>query len=286
MEAWTEGIRERARALLTKIDAVGGAVAGDRARFSGPARSRRRRTVSRRASTAVSASWSGSTRSPPTPTRATSRCASTLRLESEQVARVRAVRAGRDDAGSQNAHLPRCRPPPPGRRTCCRRSRSRWRRTRRWARSVRRCARSGAVTSRPDLGVRRKDLEIVRFRTAAGGVTGMRSGPCPMQTPACSCSAGEGNVPVFPILIAIAVVVAVGVCLCLVVVVRSRRDDEGERFRHVADLTSAWSRERPAAQPTTGDHRRLPTQRNPSTVADRRCGLRRCLGAVAQITAS
>ncbi len=46
-----------------------------------------------------------------------------------------------------------------------------------------------------------------------------------------------------PVIIAIAVVAAVVVVLCLVMVIRSRHDDEGERFRHVADLTSAWSRE-------------------------------------------
>jgi hypothetical protein len=62
-------------------------------------------------------------------------------------------------------------------------------------------------------------------------------------------------VPVLPLLLAIAVVAAIGICLCLVVILRSRRDDEGERFRHVANLTSAWSRqsgstERPPAQPS------------------------------------
>ena len=82
-----------------------------------------------------------------------------------------------------------------------------------------------------------------------------------------SCSAGEGNVPVFPILIAIAVVVAVGVCLCLVVVVRSRRDDEGERFRHVADLTSALE-SRAARCPT--DHRAPPTTANATESVDSR----------------
>jgi hypothetical protein len=55
---------------------------------------------------------------------------------------------------------------------------------------------------------------------------------------------------VTPIIIAIAVVAAVVVVLCVVMVVRSRHDDEGERFRHVADLTSAWSREtQPVQQP-------------------------------------
>jgi hypothetical protein len=55
---------------------------------------------------------------------------------------------------------------------------------------------------------------------------------------------------VTPIIIAIAVVAAVVVVLCVVMVIRSRYDDEGERFRHVADLTSAWSREtHPMQQP-------------------------------------
>jgi hypothetical protein len=45
------------------------------------------------------------------------------------------------------------------------------------------------------------------------------------------------------VVVAIAVVVAIVVLLCIVIVARSRRDDEGERFRHVADLTSRWSRE-------------------------------------------
>ena len=40
---------------------------------------------------------------------------------------------------------------------------------------------------------------------------------------------------------AVAAVIIVGVCLVLVS--RSRRDDEGERFRRVADLTSRWSRQ-------------------------------------------
>jgi hypothetical protein len=48
-------------------------------------------------------------------------------------------------------------------------------------------------------------------------------------------------------IVAIAVVAVIVICLCVVVVVRTRRADEGERFRHVANLTSAWSRERPAA---------------------------------------
>ena len=63
--------------------------------------------------------------------------------------------------------------------------------------------------------------------------------------------APEGNAAVLPILLVIAVVAAIAICLCLVVIVRSRRDDEGERFRHVANLTSAWSRERPAALPAS-----------------------------------
>jgi hypothetical protein len=51
------------------------------------------------------------------------------------------------------------------------------------------------------------------------------------------------------ILLAIAVVAAVAVCLCVIVILRARRHDEGERFRHVASLTSAWSRDRPGVEP-------------------------------------
>jgi hypothetical protein len=55
---------------------------------------------------------------------------------------------------------------------------------------------------------------------------------------------------------AVAAVIIVGVCLVLVS--RSRRDDEGERFRRVADLTSRWSRQvqvgdRPAALGTPAE---------------------------------
>jgi hypothetical protein len=56
-------------------------------------------------------------------------------------------------------------------------------------------------------------------------------------------SADERTSTVTPVVVAIAVVVAVVVVLCIVIVARSRQDDEGERFRHVADLTSRWSRE-------------------------------------------
>jgi hypothetical protein len=35
----------------------------------------------------------------------------------------------------------------------------------------------------------------------------------------------------------------------VIVILRARRHDEGERFRHVASLTSAWSRDRPGVEP-------------------------------------
>ena len=46
-----------------------------------------------------------------------------------------------------------------------------------------------------------------------------------------------------PIIVAAAVAAIIIVGVCLVLVSRSRRDDEGERFRRVADLTSRWSRQ-------------------------------------------
>ncbi len=46
-----------------------------------------------------------------------------------------------------------------------------------------------------------------------------------------------------PIIVAVAVAVVIVVGVFLVLITRSRRDDEGERFRRVADLTSRWSRQ-------------------------------------------
>jgi hypothetical protein len=48
---------------------------------------------------------------------------------------------------------------------------------------------------------------------------------------------------VTPIIVAVAVAVVIVVGVFLVMMTRSRRDDEGERFRRVADLTSRWSRQ-------------------------------------------
>lgn len=50
-----------------------------------------------------------------------------------------------------------------------------------------------------------------------------------------------------PIIVAVAVAVIIVVGVFLVLMTRSRRDDEGERFRRVADLTSRWSRQVQAA---------------------------------------
>jgi hypothetical protein len=52
---------------------------------------------------------------------------------------------------------------------------------------------------------------------------------------------------VTPIIVAVAVAVVIVVGVFLVLMTRSRRDDEGERFRRVADLTSRWSRQVQAA---------------------------------------
>ncbi len=46
-----------------------------------------------------------------------------------------------------------------------------------------------------------------------------------------------------PIIVAVAVAVVIVVGVFLVMMTRRRRDDEGERFRRVADLTSRWSRQ-------------------------------------------
>ena len=60
-----------------------------------------------------------------------------------------------------------------------------------------------------------------------------------------------------PIIVAVAVAVVVVVGVLLVLMTRSRRDDEGERFRRVADLTSRWSRQVQAA-PVDGARERAP----------------------------
>ena len=52
-----------------------------------------------------------------------------------------------------------------------------------------------------------------------------------------------------PIIVAVAVAVVIVVGVFLVMLTRSRRDDEGERFRRVADLTSHWSRQVQGAPP-------------------------------------
>jgi hypothetical protein len=48
---------------------------------------------------------------------------------------------------------------------------------------------------------------------------------------------------VTPIIVGAAVAAVIVIGACLVLVSRSRRDDEGEQFRRVADLTSRWSRQ-------------------------------------------
>jgi uncharacterized membrane protein len=57
---------------------------------------------------------------------------------------------------------------------------------------------------------------------------------------------------VTPIIVAVAVAVIIVVGVFLVMMTRSRRDDEGERFRRVADLTSRWSRQVQAAPGESG----------------------------------
>jgi hypothetical protein len=57
---------------------------------------------------------------------------------------------------------------------------------------------------------------------------------------------------VTPIIVAVAVAVVIIVGVFLVMMSRSRRDDEGERFRRVADLTSRWSRQVQSAPTESG----------------------------------
>jgi hypothetical protein len=54
---------------------------------------------------------------------------------------------------------------------------------------------------------------------------------------------------VTPIIVAAAVAALIVIGACLVLMSRSRRDDEGEQFRRVADLTSRWSRQVQPGQP-------------------------------------
>ena len=55
-----------------------------------------------------------------------------------------------------------------------------------------------------------------------------------------------------PLIVGIAALVVVVVGVGLVILTRSRkRDDEGDRFRRVADLTSKWSRQGSGAVQTT-----------------------------------
>jgi len=57
---------------------------------------------------------------------------------------------------------------------------------------------------------------------------------------------------VTPLIVGIAALVVVVVGVGLVILTRSRkRDDEGDRFRRVADLTSKWSRQGSGAVQTT-----------------------------------
>jgi hypothetical protein len=78
---------------------------------------------------------------------------------------------------------------------------------------------------------------------------------------------------VTPIIVAVAVAVIIVVGVFLVLMTRSRRDDEGERFRRVADLTSRWSRQVQAA-PTQAVPTSRPEMPPPSTpeMAQRRGG--------------
>jgi hypothetical protein len=64
--------------------------------------------------------------------------------------------------------------------------------------------------------------------------------------------AGRKEPDVTPIIVAAVVAVVIVVGVFLVMMTRSRRDDEGERFRRVADLTSRWSRQVQAAPEESG----------------------------------
>lgn len=52
-----------------------------------------------------------------------------------------------------------------------------------------------------------------------------------------------------PIIVAAALAALIVIGAGLVLMSRSRRDDEGEQFRRVADLTSRWSRQGQPGQP-------------------------------------
>jgi len=67
---------------------------------------------------------------------------------------------------------------------------------------------------------------------------------------------------VTPIIVAVAVAVVIVVGVFLVLLTRRRRDDEGERFRRVADLTSRWSRQVQSA-PLDGGPQRPPQRAEP-----------------------
>lgn len=76
-----------------------------------------------------------------------------------------------------------------------------------------------------------------------------------------------------PIIVAVAVAVIIVVGVFLVLMTRSRRDDEGERFRRVADLTSRWSRQVQAAPTeTTPPYGPESTPESKPEMAHRRAG--------------
>jgi hypothetical protein len=71
---------------------------------------------------------------------------------------------------------------------------------------------------------------------------------------------------VTPLIVAIAALAVVVIGVGLMIITRSRkRDDEGDRFRRVADLTSKWSRQGSGAVQTTEsvDSAGLPPGRSP-----------------------
>jgi hypothetical protein len=57
----------------------------------------------------------------------------------------------------------------------------------------------------------------------------------------------DGDVTPIIVVAALAALIVIGALLVLMS--RSRRDDEGEQFRRVADLTSRWSRQVQPGQP-------------------------------------
>ena len=73
-----------------------------------------------------------------------------------------------------------------------------------------------------------------------------------------------------PLILAIAAAVVLVIGAGIMIAVRSRGEDEGARFRHVADITSTWSRQSdrsPAPYPDTDSGPSRPEPESDETAA-------------------